>query len=231
MESPNTAPVLIRFKMLHLDQTDTVDYKAVKHKGTDKQGTAIRGDRRKIPLRSFSLSSVFATRGPLKKKSNREYKDKIEEAVLEFERFEKDFILPVLNREESCQSVKTKSSYQGLNNEISNISVKNKDKKFHSSTSSIQTETDSGAFSRLSSADSDSEFSDISIISNKDIKEISENSDLEIEEGLNLNLTYKKTSLLSPGPVMTNSSLHKSEHCKNTVTVNGVCYQCVLDCT
>ena len=33
MKSPSTAPVLIRFKKLHLDQTDTVDYKAVKHKG------------------------------------------------------------------------------------------------------------------------------------------------------------------------------------------------------
>ena len=166
MEGNNkkTLPVLISFRKLHLDSEDTYTQHQVKNK--DPQDRSMNGARRKLPIRSFSLYSVFSNRKPVAKKHSKplksEHKDKIAEAVLEIERFEKDFVIPVLSRGETCQPVKTKSSHRGLTDGISNISIETKDKVFHSSTNSIHTETDSGAFSRLSSADSDSEFSEIS---------------------------------------------------------------------
>ena len=224
METLNTVPVLIRFQKLHLDQTDTVDHMAVAWKDREKQGMTIRGERRKIPIRSFSLHSVFANRKQVKKQLNMEYKEKIAEAVLEIDKFERDFVLPVIISEQSCQSIKTKSSYQGLNPGISNISMKNKHKIFHSSSNSIHTEADSGAFSRLSSSDSDSDYSDISINSTKNLKYPSENNsnlDVNMKSSISTN-----TSSFFLSSILTKRPLHLSEHCKSKVTVNGVCYHC-----
>ena len=122
------------------------------------------GPRRNLPLRSFSLCSDR----------------KVMNAVNEIERFEKDSFLPLFkNREgllwKSCDGVSIGD---------------NKDKVFYS----YSTDTDSGAFSRLSSPDrdsDDSDWSDSSIVSihQRNRKHSETYSDEDIDECL------KKVSL------------------------------------
>ena len=109
-------------------------------------------------------------------------------AEMEIERFVKDFVKPL---EDETDSIRRKENSEKMF------------KDFHSSTFSILSDVDSGAFSRVSS-DEDSDFSD-SLVS------------VEVNDERILKDFSK--SILS-------KVCHKLETCKEKVTVNGLCVHC-----
>ena len=151
MEKRKSVPVLISFKQLSLSDTvvDAAD-----------GGKHIQSVKRKyLPIRSLSMCSLLSSK---KKRSNYQkntgkenFTINLLKAELEIERFENDFVFPALRDLESV-----KSCDFGSGNAI--LNVDSKVKVLHSSSDSINTDSDSGIFSRLSSTDRDSEDSDSS---------------------------------------------------------------------
>ena len=109
-------------------------------------------------------------------------------------------------------------------------------KKFHSSSDSIPTDTDSGIFSRLSSTDRDSDDSDSSIVvtntsqehhdeySDEDVESETKSSSLHFRRSPIHCLSSKRNPQIQ---LSTSLSIHKTEDCVGTVTVNGCCYHCI----
>ena len=107
---------------------------------------------------------------------------------MEIKRFVKDFVKPL---EDETDSIRRKENCEKVF------------KDFHSSTFSILSDVDSGAFSRVSS-DEDSDFSD-SLVS-------VEVNDERILKDFSMSILSKVC--------------HKLENCKEKVTVNGLCVHC-----
>merc|ERR1712217_839553 len=135
MDSNISTPVLLSYRRVH-----TVDFsynhQDQRHKDSEKKP--------KCPSRSFSLCSLLPTRNKTGRWTANKDDQKMsacEERKLktEIERFDQDFVFP---------------SFKPQDVEKQAINL------FHSS--SFKTETDSGAFSRLSSPDVESEYSDFS---------------------------------------------------------------------
>ena len=196
MEKTASVPILLSFKRVNLLENLTPTHKNLNDVIDGKRPSPVSeiSPKKTLPLISFSLCSILTRRNTDRKSKtpmeNEEKKVMI--AVNEINRFEKDFVFPMLKTMESDKSCLGKS--------CTGISiVGNKDKMFYSSTSSIQTDTDSGAFSRLSSPDTDSDQSDLedsSIVINHDTKEFSDTySDDDIDEGLEKDNTSSLKSL------------------------------------
>jgi hypothetical protein len=235
MEKRRSVPVLISFKKLQLSEKVNPTHKSGVDVTDEKRSTLAThlGQRRNLPLRSFSLHSILTqTNATLRVGNGTELKN-VSNAELEIERFERDFVLPLLKNVESDKSCLTRTS--GVDN--SDGILNDKAKRFHSSSDSLPTDTDSGIFSRLSdSTDSDSESS--IVIPNK----LQEYSDNDIDEGLKsdnkpslLHFTRSKIGAkrkshnqkFSQKPSSTPISIHKTEDCDGTVTINGLCYHCI----
>ena len=183
-----------------------------------------------LRLRRFSLHSILPKTNAKLRVGNGTRLVNVSDAELEIQRFERDFVLPLLKNAESDKSCSTRSSDVDCGDGILN----DKAKRFHSSSGSIPTDTDSGIFSRSSSADSDSDSS--IVIRNK----LEDYSDDDIDEGLKSDtkpslLHFRRSQIsarrksqnqkLSQDP-STTISIHKTEDCVGTVTINGICCHC-----
>ena len=84
----------------------------------------------------------------------------VKNSEIEIEKFERDFVLPLCKNIESDNLGSRSLSDTDTSDEI--LSETKEDKSFHSSSDSIQTDSDSGAFSRLSTPDIESESSNFS---------------------------------------------------------------------
>jgi hypothetical protein len=161
-----------------------------------------------LPVRSFSLCSLlpgYKRRGNWKASTHEDRKEKND--AREIDKFEKDFLLPMWKQETSVSKRLSK-------NHIFNGSLKMSIKEmFHSSSDSIPTDIDSGAFSVLEYSD----FSD-SLIS-------VENPLLQLY-GNNIEKSPKKEPKQAQ-PKTPDMSAHKTTDCEGIVTVNGLCYQCM----
>jgi hypothetical protein len=188
-----------------------------------------------MPLRlDISLCSILPkskTSAKLRVES-RQFSMYVSDAELEIERFEKDFVLPLFRNVESDKSCSTRS-IEGVYC-IDGI-LNDKYKRFYSSSDSIPTDTDSGIFLRLSSADRDSDDSDSSIVVKNKFKENhGEYSDEDDEKDTKPSSLHSRRSQIrhlsskrkSVKP-STNLSIHKTEDCVGMVTVNGCCYHCI----
>jgi hypothetical protein len=150
-----------------------------------------------LAVRSFSLCSLLPgikRRGKWKAKAPEDRKEI--NADIEIEKIEKGFVLSMWKQDTSVSKV-------------CNGSLRSSNKKrFHSSSDTMLTDTDSGAFSVSEYSD----FSDSLIsIENPLIQVFSDN----IEKS---HITEPKT----PG-----TSGHNTADCEGMVTVNGLCYQCI----
>ena len=191
-----SVPVLISFKKLQLSDRVTPTTKQTCADVTDgrRSNPATQVEqRRNLPLRSFSLCSILPkikTSAKLRVEKRQLFKD-ASDALLEIERFQTDFVLPLLKNVESDKSCSTRSN-EGVY--CADTSLKENAKRFHSSSDSIPTDTDSGIFSRLSSTDRDSDDSDCSIvITNKSQEHHDEYSDVE-SETKPLSLHYRRSA-------------------------------------
>ena len=123
-------------------------------------------------------------------------------AEREIDKFEEDFVLSMWKQDRSVS--------QGLSKFHGSLRSSNK-KTFHSSSDSILTDTDSGAFSEYS------DFSD-SLIS-------IENPLLQLY-GYNIEKSHI-TDLEQLQTKTPHLSGHKTADCEGIVTVNGLCYHCM----
>ena len=195
MEKRRSVPVLISFRKLQLsDRISTNQQTCVDMTDGRRSNPATQiGQRRNLPLRSFSPCSILPNSKKIAKLSvdNRQLFKNMSDAELEIERFDKDFVLPLLKNVESDKSCSTRSN-EGVY--CADTSLKENAKRFHSSSDSIPTDTDSGIFSRLSSTDRDSDDSDCSIvITNKSQEHHDEYSDVE-SETKPLSLHYRRSA-------------------------------------
>ena len=164
----------------------------------------------KCASRSFSLCSLLPTRkrtGKWTTNTAEQRRSSYEERSpqIEIERFENDFVFP--SRKLKSTKPKLQDSEKGTIN------------LFHSS--SFTTDTDSGAFSRLSSPDVQSEYSDFS-----DSSISLDNPALQLCGSFStVNKKTMKCKSENKPPVVDNS-VHSIIDCGGIVTVNGVCYQC-----
>ena len=203
MDSNISTPVLLSYRRVH-----TVDFS---YNNQDQRSdtllieTKLKNSEKKAkcPSRSFSLSSMLPTKkrtGKWTANTDDQKMTSNEERKLkrEIERFHHDFVF---------------LSFKSQDIEKQAINL------FHSS--SFKTETDSGAFSRLSSPDVESDYSDFS------------DSSLSLDNpALQLCGPYsavskktKKWKSENKTPVV-DKTVHSISDCGGTVTVNGVCYHC-----
>ena len=105
MTTSKVSTVMISFKKVHLagnqnhnkqKLTDLVD-------GRKSSPVTVNGPRRNLPLRSFSLCSILSRSKTDRKSKTPKEKEgkKVMNAVIEIERFEKDFVLPLFKINES----------------------------------------------------------------------------------------------------------------------------------
>merc|ERR1711862_329497 len=204
-----STPVLLSYRR-GIDTVDTNQHDQSRQKDSEKKP--------KCPTRSFSLCSLLPSRKRTGKwEANTTYQQRLNHkeniSQREIERFEQDFVFP-------SRELDSKTSKTTRNSE----SEKQTNILFHSSSlTSFTTETDSGAFSRLSSPDGESEYSDFS------------DSSLSLDNPtLQLCGAYsaqnKKPGNRKPANLINKQYSTKSAHsrsdCPSIVTVNGVCYQC-----
>ena len=219
MEKVKSVLVLIRFKQLNLCDKVVVDTDVLK---TNPGKEHLK--RMNLPIRSISLCTSLSRQKKTSKFKNVIAKRNSFHNLLEYEReidnFEKDFVIPVLRNLESDKS--------SCSNTI--LSAKVEAKILHSSSDSIHTDSDSGIFSRVSSADRDSEDSD----SSDRFQTCSDESDHDAEEGHKKTNTSPSTylkrtqiNIKNSFPLSTRLSIHKNIDCEEIVTVNGVCYHCM----
>ena len=149
-------------------------------------------------------------------------------AKLEIERFEKDFVFLVLEGSESDKICDVDSSSAIISEDI-------KTKIIHSSCESINTDTDSGIL-LLSSEDRDSEDSDTSKVVKHISKKYSNGSDLDDEEcykkvknhyAICLKRSQINQKKSFPNLSFIPLSIHMNSDCAGSVTINGVCYDCM----
>jgi hypothetical protein len=237
-----SAPVLISFKQINMFDKITLPHQT---------SVDVLYCKSNLPKRSFSLCSLLPGHNQQRKKRKNAIKEKeieekkVKNAEREIDRFEKDFVLPLWENIESDKKLSDMDTCDGI------FSQNNKEKIFHSSSDSIQTDTDSGAFSRLSSPDRDSEYSDVSdssmSVKNKIQEQSDSYSDEDIDEGLQKDNKISSQTLTSlqincSSSVMESKkfefassfsqpsvslAVHKKRDCQGIVTVNGLCYHCV----
>merc|ERR1711862_21216 len=190
-----STPVLLSYRR-GIDTIDTNQQDQSRRKDSEKKP--------KCPTRSFSLCSLLPNRKRSGKwEANTTYQHR-------------------LNHKEniSQRELDSKTSKTSRNNE----SEKQTNILFHSSSlTSFTTETDSGAFSRLSSPDGESEYSDFS-----DSSLSLDNPTLQLcgaYSAPNKKPGHRKPANMTNKPYST-KSVHSRGDCANIVTVNGICYQC-----
>ena len=172
--------------------------------------------RPNLPVRSFSLCSLipgnrrkgtWTARSPHKKITEDTNIISIDK---ETERFENSFPvrLTKLFEKEMCHSL-----------------LKNEKEVIHSSSDSFATNSDSGAFSRVSSPDRDSEYSDFS-----DSSISLDNPSLQLYGNYSDDDSTPKKAIRpaehSAKERLVGQSVHRKSNCEGLVTVNGVCYHC-----
>ena len=180
-------------------------------------------------------------------KKQKAYKKEGVSAETEIDRFEKDFVLPIYENRKSVYFATR--GFPDICDRI--VRKKQPENMFHSSSESILTETDSGAFSGVSISDTGSEISDSLDRLQCEVTRDSY-SDEDIEEGLEketgwqticssslarsrsqpsdencepsaLTLKGRQTAECQERVTMTG---HNNADCLERVTVNGVCWHC-----
>merc|ERR1712060_61954 len=198
MDSNISTPVLLSYRRVH-----TVDF-SYNHQEQRLQDSEKKAKR---PSRSFSLCSLLPTRKRTGKWTTNTTAGQYEERMqqTEIERFETDFVFP------SQKLEATSLKLQDYEKQAFNL--------FHSS--SFKTETDSGAFSRLSSPDVESEYPDFS-----DSSISLDNPALQLCEAYSAESNKTKKCKSENKTPITDKTVHSVGNCGGTVTVNGVCYHC-----